>query len=189
MAASFRRPARQFGLLLSLVLIATAAPVGQEKPRETVTDPVLAAQFGGVLPGADTFVHVNAKPPYYRAYRSNPDSDEPAEMLGLVFLTHEVFPYEVAYAGRIDILAGMTGNGEITGIEVLVHDEPYGDFSIDRPEFAAQFRGKSILDPLRVGKDIDSVTRATITVEGATRAIRKSARQIARQHLQENEGQ
>ncbi len=52
-----------------------------------------------------------------------------------------------------------------------------------------QFTGKSILDRLTVGDDIDSVTRATITVEGATRAIRKSARKIARQHLRERQGQ
>ena len=91
----------------------------------------------------------------------------------------------MGYAGRIDILVGMTAAGVITGVEVMEHDEPYGDFSIDEPGFARQFIGRRITDPLKVGQDIDAVTRATITVEGATRAIRKAARQVARQQLRD----
>jgi hypothetical protein len=66
---------------------------------------------------------------------------------------------------------------------VVKHREPYGDFSIDRPEFAAQFVGKSIRDPFTVGSDIDAVSRATISITSATRAIRNSARRVARQVL------
>ena len=54
---------------------------------------------------------------------------------------------------------------------------------MDRPEFPDQFVGKSILDPLEVGQDIDAVSRATITVEAATRAIRQGARQLAGEFL------
>ena len=48
-----------------------------------------------------------------------------------------------------------------------------------------QFKGKSVLDPLQVGTDIDAVSRATITVEAATRAIRQGSRQLVRQFLSE----
>ena len=71
----------------------------------------------------------------------------------------------------------------LVGVVVAAHNEPYGDFSVDRPEFAAQFKGKSIRDPFRVGADIDAVSRATITITSAARAIRISARRMATQLL------
>jgi NosR/NirI family nitrous oxide reductase transcriptional regulator len=175
-------------LLLCLTLIVAGDPAAQETQRAMGLSPARAAQFQAVLPGAETFQRADDALPHFRAYRPAPSTGEP-ELVGFVFLTNEVVPDEVAYAGRIEILIGMTPAGVITGVKVRDHDEPYGYFSIDEKAFALQFTGKSILDRLTVGDDIDSVTRATITVEGATRAIRKSARRIARQHLRERQGQ
>ena len=79
----------------------------------------------------------------------------------------------------------MDTRGTLIGVQVVHHYEPFGYFSIDRPGFPEQFVGKSILDPLEVGKDIDAVSRATITVEAATRAIRRGARQLVRDFLAE----
>jgi transcriptional regulator of nitric oxide reductase len=77
----------------------------------------------------------------------------------------------------------MDPKGMLTGVIVTDHHEPYGDFSIDRAEFAAQFKGKNIRDPFKVGSDIDAVSRATISVTSSSRAIRNSARRVARQLL------
>jgi len=77
----------------------------------------------------------------------------------------------------------MDTNGILTGVIVAQHHEPYGDFSIATPQFAAQFRGKSVRDAFRVGADIDAVSRATISITSATRAIRNSARRMATQLL------
>ena len=68
----------------------------------------------------------------------------------------------------------------LTGVVVGEHHEPYGDFSIDRPEFAAQFRNKDVRDNFRLGQDVDAVSRATITMSSAVRAIRNSSRRVAR---------
>ena len=46
--------------------------------------------------------------------------------------------------------------------------------------FGAQFKGKSIRDPFVAGKDVDIVSRATITVRAAARTIRESSRSVAR---------
>jgi len=78
---------------------------------------------------------------------------------------------------------GLDTKGTMTGIIVGDHHEPYGDFSIDPPSFAAQFRSKDVRDPLKLGEDIDAVSRATITMSSAVRAIRGSARRMARQFL------
>ena len=74
----------------------------------------------------------------------------------------------------------MDTKGLITGIVVTEHHEPYGNFSIDPPQFSAQFKGKDVRDRFRVGTDVDAVSRASITMGSATRAIRNSARRIAR---------
>jgi Na+-translocating ferredoxin:NAD+ oxidoreductase subunit G len=81
------------------------------------------------------------------------------------------------------MLVGLDTKGIMTGVVVSEHHEPYGDFSIDRPAFAAEFRGKDIRDPFRLGEDIDAVSRATITMSSAVRAIRNSARRMARQYI------
>ena len=73
--------------------------------------------------------------------------------------------------------------GVLAGIVVAEHHEPYGNFSIDPPQFSAQFKGKDVRDRFRVGMDVDAVSRASITIGSATRAIRNSARRIARQYL------
>ena len=70
-------------------------------------------------------------------------------------------------------------SGILTGVVMDYHGEPYGYFSIEPPKFVAQFKGKSIRDPFRYGQDVDAVSRATITVTSAARAIRISARRIA----------
>jgi transcriptional regulator of nitric oxide reductase len=100
-------------------------------------------------------------------------------VVGLAFWTTEVEPLERGYDGPIKILIGMDTKGILTGIIVAQHHEPYGDFSIEPPQFAAQFKGKNIRDPFKVGVDIDAVSRATITINSAVRAIRTSARRIA----------
>jgi len=68
----------------------------------------------------------------------------------------------------------------MTGLIVVDHREPYGDFSIERPEFARQFKGKDVRDPFKLGEDIDAVSRATITMSAAARAIRGTMRRAAR---------
>jgi len=137
-----------------------------------------------IFPAADLFSEKSGRLPHYKAYSVDAGSGA-VNLIGFVFMTNEVEPDEFAYASSIDALVGLTVQGTITKVKILRHIEPFGYFSIDPPEFAAQFEGKSILDPFEWGDDVDAVTGATITVEGAFRVLRKSTRAIARQYLQE----
>jgi transcriptional regulator of nitric oxide reductase len=103
--------------------------------------------------------------------------------LGFAFWTTDLEPLERGYDGPIKMIVGMDTKGVLTGVIVVEHHEPYGDFSIEPPAFATQFRGKSIRDAFRVGMDVDAVSRATISVTSASRAIRNSARRVARELL------
>jgi transcriptional regulator of nitric oxide reductase len=139
-----------------------------------------------ILPGAETFSRKGGTPLHYKAFALDPKTKKQVQV-GFVFLTTDVEPDEIAYAGPVRVLVGMTLGGMIRGIRVREHREPFGSFSIDTNEFAEQFEDKKITDPFELGTDIDGVTRATISIEGATRVIRKSARKIMQQHLQEQQ--
>jgi NosR/NirI family nitrous oxide reductase transcriptional regulator len=162
------------GVVTLVVGLLSTAMSGQNQPG---SDPRLQAQLKQLFPAA-TFSPKVPDPPHYKAFAPNPQT-----LAGVTFWTTEIEPLERGYDGPIKMLVGMDTKGVLTGVVVAAHNEPYGDFSVDRPEFAAQFVGKSIRDPFRVGADVDAVSRATITITSAARAIRISARRIATQLL------
>ena len=166
---------------LGAVALATL-PLTAMSRAQSAVDPKLQAQLKQLFPAAAAFSPKVPDPPHYKAFAADAGSG-PQTAAGLAFWTTEMEPLERGYDGPIKILVGMDTKGIITGIIVVQHHEPYGDFSIDTPEFAAQFKGKSVRDPFRVGADIDAVSRATITITSAARAIRISARRIATQLL------
>ena len=81
------------------------------------------------------------------------------------------------------MLVGMDTHGIIQGVVMDYNSEPYGYFSVDPPEFVAQFKDKSMRDPFLVGKDIAAVSRASITMNGAARALRDASRTMAKAFL------
>ena len=157
-------------LVASGGLIVTAGQSSSPEPK-------LQAELKRLFPSATSFSPKGGDPPHFKAYAGG------QTLAGFAFWTTELQPLERAYDGPIKILVGMDTKAILTGIIVVEHHEPYGDFSIDPPRFAAQFKGKDIRDPFKVGADIDAVSRASISVTSATRAIRNSARRIARQLL------
>ena len=145
-------------------------------------DPKLQGQLKRLFPTATAFSPKGGDPPHFKAFSGDARSGAQT-LFGLAFWTTELEPLERAYDGPIKILVGLDTKGVLTGIIVVEHHEPYGDFSVEPPQFAAQFKSKNIRDPFKVGGDIDAVSRATISINSATRAIRNSARRIARQLL------
>jgi len=150
--------------------------VGAQGPM----DPKLQGQLNKVFPGATRFSPKEGNPSHYTAYTGDQSSQNIA---GYAFWTTELEPLERGYDGPIKILVGMDTKGILTGVLVTENHEPYGYFSVDTPQFAAQFKGKNIRDAFKVGADVDAISRASISVTSASRAIRNSARRIARQLL------
>src|SRR5262245_3459738 len=138
-------------------------------------------QLERLFPTATTFSPKQSSPPHYKAFVI--DASGHQSLLGIAFWTTEIEPLERGYDGPIKILVGMNLQGILTGVVVSEHHEPYGYFSVDRRQFASQFVGKDIRDPFQVGADVDAVSRASISIASATRAIRNSARRVARQLL------
>jgi transcriptional regulator of nitric oxide reductase len=136
-----------------------------------------------VFPEAVAFSPHEGTPLHYKAYGADPRNTPKPPVIGYVFWTTDLVPDEHGYHGAIHMLVGLTLKGVLTGVLVNFNSEPYGYFSVDPPAFAAQFTGKSIRAPFRVGEDVHAVSRATISVASATRAIRDSSRAVARQFL------
>ena len=149
---------------------------------QSAVDVKLQGQLKQLFPAAASFSPKVPDPPHYKAYAANPGAVPPV-VAGVAFWTTEIEPLERGYDGPIKMLVGMDTKGILTGVIVVQHHEPYGDFSIETPQFAAQFQGKSVRDPFKVGVDVDAVSRATISITSAALAIRNSARRMATQLL------
>jgi transcriptional regulator of nitric oxide reductase len=132
-----------------------------------------------LFPSATSFSPKEGDPPHFTAYSGGAAKT----VAGYAYWTTELLPLERGYGGPIAMLVGLDTNGRLTGVVMGEHHEPYGDFSIDLPKFAGHFKNKDVRDPFKLGEDVDAVSRATITMSSAVRAIRNSSRRMARQFL------
>ncbi len=163
--------------MFGLVLLGSALLAAQSK-----TD-LVQAHLRSLFPAAASFSGKESLPlPHFKAF-GPPDAKGQPQLLGLAFYTTELEPLERGYDGPVKILVGLDPRGVLTGVVVVSHVEPFGKFSVDTPRFAQQFKGKSVRDPFKAGEDIDAVSTATITINHATRAVKKSARRVAVQML------
>ena len=147
------------------------------------TNPNPAAELKRLFPAAAAFSPLAGEPLHFNAYAADPKTSPAEKPIGVAFWTTDLVPQEHGYHGPIHMLVGMDMTGTLTGVVVTYNSEPYGYFSVEPPKFAAQFRGKRFSDPFRVGGDVDAVSRASITIASAARAVRDSSRMIAKQLL------
>ena len=137
-------------------------------------------ELSQLFPAAAAFSPSGGNPPHVTAYGIDPHKDPNAPPIGFAFWTTDLVPREHGYHGPIKILVGLDASGVLAGVVVDSDTEPYGYFSVEPVQFAAQFKGKRLDDPFRVGGDIDAVSRASLSIASATRAIRDSARLAAK---------
>lgn len=178
---SGKTPSRRARHWLWLLLLAGVAPLVAE--QRIFTNPKPEGHFKALMPGAVAFSSFGGTPLHWKAYDVDPATHRGAEPMGYIFWTTDLAPNEFAYHGPIHILVGLDTHGIITGAVVDYHSEPYGYFSVEPPEFAAQFKGKSVFDRFVVGSDIDAISRASISIKSGSRAVRDSVRIAARAFL------
>jgi transcriptional regulator of nitric oxide reductase len=161
------------------VVVRAQIPRNRRAPR-TFENPHPELELKQLFPAATIFPPTGGSLPHVTAYRTDPRTDPAAKPLGFAFWTTDLVPNEHGYHGPIRILVGLDMTGVLAGVVVDADTEPYGYFSVEVPQFAAQFRGKSIRDGFRVGVDVDRVSRASLSVGSAARAIRDSSRMAAK---------
>jgi hypothetical protein len=89
-------------------------------------------------------------------------------LLGYVVIVEEIGKHR-----PITFAVGVSPDGPVTDVALLTYREPYGG-EIRHRRFLAQYRGKSLTDPLLPYRDIRNITGATLSVEATGRAVRKA---------------
>jgi len=124
---------------------------------------------------ADKFVK---KKGYWEGYKKG-------QLVGYVFISKDWTEKLVGYSGKhMETLVGLDVKGNITGVKLLFHSEPIvliGLREENYQRFLKQYPGKSIMQPLSVGKEIsmDAITGATVTAVVQNAIILGSARKVA----------
>ncbi|MFZ8976776.1 MAG: 4Fe-4S binding protein [Pseudohongiellaceae bacterium] len=179
------KPTSQSGRLVSALGLFALMTVAHGQAPIAVNEEVLKS----VMRDADSFSLKEGNPPVYRGYKGEAGSTD-AELVGYLFETPDYPPEEVGYSAPIDVLVGIDLQGTLTGIEVLHYIESYksirGDF-INSEYFPQQFSRKNITEDFRVGRDIDGISRATITSWAVARGVRDSARKMAHSYLPDSD--
>lgn len=73
----------------------------------------------------------------------------------------------------ITFLVAMDSHSRIKHVELLVYRERYGG-GVRAGRFTGQFKDKSSADPLKIGKDLDAVSGATISSKALSLGVRKA---------------
>jgi NosR/NirI family nitrous oxide reductase transcriptional regulator len=165
------------------ILLCAGGMVITVTAQRIFTTPNPSAELKQLFPSAAAFSPLEGTPLHFTAYPADPKSTPGVKPLGIAYWTTDLVPQEHGYHGPIHMLVGLDPSATITGVVVTYDSEPYGYFSVEPPRFAAQFKGKKITDPFVVGRDVDAVSRASISIASATRAIRDSSRMVAKQLL------
>jgi transcriptional regulator of nitric oxide reductase len=165
-----------FAVAVSIVASAGVLTLAAQRITTNPADGHLKKMFpqaAYISPHAGTPLH-------WKIYAEDPRSNPKAQPVALAGWSTDLVPLERGYNGPTHMFIGMDMAGIIIGTVMDFSTDPYAFFSVEPPEFAAQFKGKSIRDPFKVGVDVDAISRATMTVTSATRAIRDSSRRVAR---------
>jgi len=81
----------------------------------------------------------------------------------------------------ITLLVAIGPVDRLKDVDILVYREPYGGEVAYEP-WRRQFRGKTAGDSLRVGKEIRSISGATISVHAVTLGVRRMLAQLTAWH-------
>jgi Na+-translocating ferredoxin:NAD+ oxidoreductase RnfG subunit len=81
----------------------------------------------------------------------------------------------------ITFLVAIDAQDRLKDVDILVYREPYGG-EVAYDTWRRQFRGKSASDSLRVGREIRSISGATISVQAVTAGVRRLLRDLTGWH-------
>lgn len=81
----------------------------------------------------------------------------------------------------ITFLVAVDAADRLKDVDILVYREPYGG-EVAYDAWRKQFRGKTAGAPLQVGRDIRSISGATISVQAVTVGVRQALAELTNWH-------
>jgi len=98
-----------------------------------------------------------------RAWRARRDE----VVLGWMLVDDVIGKHEfITYA------AALSTAGEVLGLEILSYRETHGG-EIRESEWRANFTGRTVADPLRLGRDVPNISGATLSCRNVTDGVRR----------------
>lgn len=73
----------------------------------------------------------------------------------------------------ITYMVGVDPDGEVLNVEVLIYRESRGS-EVRTKRFNAQYEGKTVWDPIRMNKDIISISGATMSVRSLSAGVKRT---------------
>lgn len=169
---------RPLRITLAIITI-TALLAGQLIRKERVLNE--RAALAELAPGA-LFSEKTGSPPRYFSGKDL-----------AAFNSFDVTTNVRGYAGPIKVMITLGSDGIIRGITILDHRETknYVHY-MERREYLDRYNGKSVHDRFEIDRDVDGITRATVSVEALARTVRESSRIVSANvfgiEVRENEG-
>ncbi|PWF21614.1 regulatory protein NosR [Corticimicrobacter populi] len=162
-------------MLLFSCLFAVSARAG------TLTDFLASTPAAEVVPGADHYGAVEGKPPVVPVYAGD-------KQVGYVYLNSDVVNTAGYSSKPIDILIGLSMDGEIVGAKLVEHHEPIVLIGIPMAKITHFIDGYIGLNFVknppsgRMKPPVDIVSGATVTLMVIGDSITRSAIAMARTH-------
>lgn len=86
---------------------------------------------------------------------------------------HAVVIDEIGKVAPFTVIVSVTPELKVRDVAVMVYREVRGG-EITQKRFLAQYKGKRSTDPIQLNRDIVGITGATLSVQGANRAVHKA---------------
>lgn len=161
-----RRQRRNRIITLAALVVLIAAWLYGYLSQGQDAQPLVSA----VLPGAE---RVEARGEIFLAY------DQAGNLVGYAGVGQGS-----GYGGPLEMLVGLDTSGQITGVKVVQNRETPGFFRrLPAEDFFRQFLGLTPQAELRLGRDLDAASGATVSSEAVAAAVRTQARALARTQL------
>ena len=94
-------------------------------------------------------------------------AEKTGESIGWFIVDEVVGKHEfITYA------AGLTPEGKVRGLEILVYRETYG-YQIRNPQWRHVFEGKTLVDPFKLDQDIPNIAGATLSCRNVTNGVKR----------------
>jgi electron transport complex protein RnfG len=94
-------------------------------------------------------------------------AEKAGELIGWFIVDEVIGKHEyITYA------AGLTLDGKVRGVEVLVYRETHG-YQIRNPEWWQAFVGKTLTDPFKLDQDIPNIAGATLSCKNVTNGVKR----------------
>jgi Na+-translocating ferredoxin:NAD+ oxidoreductase RnfG subunit len=168
-------------LLLGLVILTPVAFAGQQETTVYLTiDRAPKALFPGAqierkdVPSTPAFrEQLKAKlgrlqptiwEPSYVAFSARQDN---------VLIGYAVVVDEIGKVSPFTLIVSATPEFKVRDVAVMVYREVRGG-EITQRRFLGQYKGKRSTDPIQLDRDIVGITGATLSVQGANRAVHKA---------------